>query len=402
MRNWISRGFLTLALITFAGVTIWLNWAVRSEQQFSYLARSFLHGSLGFIEAPSGVWADTTPKGDAHYWPLGPLPAVVLMPFQFIADFWSATFYQGYVQLPLVGVLFVLVFSVARRLQFDIEDATYLGFGFLFSTACLGVAMWPWSWYFSHVIVCVLIFAAILEMTAKRRPLVVGTLFALCLATRFTAALGIIWFVMEVLRAKTSIQTRLRTIVIALVPCAVMCGLLLLYNYFRFGSPFEQGYAGQLVTASAEKGRAIGLFSWQHVPANLYTLLIAGPTPLARPESFVLTFPFVAANPWGMNLFVTGWCFLLLPLANYRDTTSRLLLITAIIVAIPVVFYYAVGFRQFGYRYSLDFLPLLYYLIARDYRQKRATLSRVFKAMLIFSGLWNLYLFSGHFIWHVT
>jgi hypothetical protein len=102
-----------------------------------------------------------------------------------------------------------------------------------------------------------------------------------------------------------------------------------------------------------------------------------------------------------MSLWVTSPCFLYLLGLRHRDGASRLLLLTSIVIAVPMFLYYSVGFRQFGYRYSLDFLPFLYYLLLRNYRQQRGDMTAGFKAVVLGSAVWDLYLFTGHFILRV-
>jgi hypothetical protein len=65
---------------------------------------------------------------------------------------------------------------------------------------------------------------------------------------------------------------------------------------------------------------------------------------------------------------------------------------------LPLLFYYGTGSRQFGYRYALDFIPLLYFMLMRAWREQRGDLSGGFKALLMFSALLNLYLFAAHFV----
>ncbi|HEY6872532.1 MAG TPA: hypothetical protein VI298_07405 [Geobacteraceae bacterium] len=394
MRISVGLVLLLLALVWFLGVTAWLNVGIRNEQQFAFLARSFLHGNLDLIGPALSNLADTSPHHGKYYWPLGPLPAVMLMPFELAATACGTFFYQGYLQPFLVFALMAIIFRIARRTGYDAEDGGYLAFGFAFATAFLGVGLWPWSWYFSQVITCVLVFAAIAEMIGRRRPLVLGILFALALATRATAALGVVWCIGEVLCTRSTWRNKLLSLVAIGFPCLVVLLLLLLYNYARFGNVLDQGYVEQIVPPHGATARAMGIFSLRHLPGNLYYLLLAAPTPVRyNNESIVLAFPFVKANPWGMSLFVTSPCFLYMFGLQYRDTTSRLLLLTVIVIALPILFYYGVGYRQFGYRYSLDFMPLLYFLLLRNYRQQRGNLPAVFKAVLLVSALWNLYLF---------
>jgi len=402
MRGWMGWALLLLMLAGFLGVTVYLNLRVRAEQQFAFLARSFLHGDLAFQEMPGDSWADTSPFGGRYYWPLGPFPAVLLMPFEFLASAFGVFFYQGYLQPLLDLAVLALVFHIARVTGYAIKDSLYLAFGFAFATAFLGVGIWPWSWYFSQVITCMLVFAAIAETIGRRRPWVLGALFALVLATRVTAALGTLWCVGEILRPDSLRRKKLGSLFAIAAPLVVAGVLLLAYNHARFDNALDQGYAEQIIPPHAAAGRALGIVNLRHLPLSLYTLILGTPIPVRRDNvSTVLAFPYIVANPWGMSLFVTSPLFLYLFRLRHRDDTSLLLLLTSFVIAVPILLYYAVGYRQFGYRYALDFLPFLFYLLLRNYRQQRGDLTAGFKAVLLLSAVWNLYLFSGYFVWRV-
>ena len=402
MRVWVGWALLLLALVGFLGVTVFLNVREHHEQQFVFLARSFQHGDMAFQEVPGESWADTSVYRDRYYWPLGPAPAVVLMPFEFAASTFGAFFYQGYLQPLLVLALLGLIYRVARVTGYTSEDSGYLAFGFAFATAFLGVGMWPWSWYFSQVTTCVLLFAAIAEMIGRHRSWVLGVLFALVLATRATAVFGLLWCIGETLGRREPWKKKLGPLVAIVIPVMIVAAMLSAYNYARFHDPFDQGYAEQIIPPHAAAGRALGIVSMQHLPGNLYTLLLAAPNPVRRDDvSPVLAFPYVVANPWGMCIWVTSPLFLYLLGLRHRDDRSLLLLLSSFVIAVPILLYYGIGFRQFGYRYSLDFLPFLYYLLLRNYRHQRGNLTAGFKAVVLLSALWNLYLFAGHFVWRV-
>jgi hypothetical protein len=402
MRMWVGWTVLLLMLLGFLGVTVYLNFKVQTEQQFAFLSRSFLHRNLAFQEVPGDSWADTSPYAERHYWPLGPLPAVVLMPFEFVANAFGAFFYQGYLQPLLVFAVLLIVYRIARVTGYRAEDSAFLAFGFAFATAFLGVGIWPWSWYFSQVITCALVFATIAETIAKRRPWVLGILFALVLATRATAVLGVLWCIGETLSTHISWKKKLGSLVTIVVPILIVAAALIAYNRARFHDGFDQGYAEQIIPSYAAAGRALGIVSVQHLPGNLYTLLLGAPIPVRRDNvSLVLAFPYVVANPWGMSVWVTSPLFVYLLGLRHRDDTSLLLLLCSSVIALPILLYYGIGFRQFGYRYSLDFLPFLYYLLLRNYRQQRGDLTAGFKVVVVLSAMSNLYLFAGHFIWRI-
>jgi AcrR family transcriptional regulator len=252
------------------------------------------------------------------------------------------------------------------------------------------------------VITCLLVFAAIAEMIGKRRAWLLGVLFALVLATRVTAAIGVLWPIGEILRTSEPWRKKLRSVVAIALPILVVAALLMAYNQARFNNAFDQGYAEQIIPPHADASRALGIFSLHHLPGNLYALLLAPPSPVRRDNfSLILTFPYVVNNPWGTSLWVTSPLFLCLIGLRHRDATSQLLLLATLVIAVPILLYYGNGFRQFGYRYSLDFLPFLYYLLLRNYRDQRGDLTVGFKAVIIFSAIWNFYLFAGYFWWHI-
>lgn len=384
-----------VGLMTLAAVT---NLTVISEQQFSYLAGSFLAGELHFVEMP-GSWDDTVPFQGEHYWPLGPLPAVLLMPFVAAAGVLGTVFYQGDLQPFLVLGVVLLCFALARRLGYGRDDALVLALGFTFATAFLGVAMWPWSWYFSQVVAVLLLFAAILELAGRRRCWLLGILFGMLVLTRVTASLGIVWPLLAILFSREAAGRRLHQGAQLLLPYAAFVACLMLYNEARFGNPFEQGYALQNVPPYSKRALAYGILSPIHVPGNLYYLLLAPPAPVLRDGvSRVLAFPWVAANPWGMSILVTSPCLLYLVGLRFDDRTSRLVLVTCAVIAAPILLYYGIGYRQFGYRYALDFLPFLYFLLMRNRQQQRGDLSAGFRRLVVISALVNLYLFAGHYM----
>lgn len=397
--HWLSRigtlwNWASIFLDDIRTTNVW-NW-------FRAVLLFLLSIGLLFWFVRGNSWSDTSPYDARYYWPLGPLPAVVLMPFEFVANAFGSFFYQGYLQPLLVFALLVIVYRIARVEGYEALDSAYLGFGFAFATAFLGVGMWPWSWYFSQVITCVLVFAAIAETIGKRRPWMLGVLFALVLATRVTAALGVLWCIGETLRTRDPWRKKLESLAVIAVPVVLVAGLLIAYNHARFDDAFDQGYAEQIIPPHAAAGREVGIFSPRHLPGNLYTLLLEGPILIRRDNvSMVLAFPYVIANPWGMSVWVTSPLFLYLLGLRPRDGTSRLLLLSSCVIAVPILLYYGIGYRQFGYRYSLDFLPFLYYLLLRNYHQQRGHLTGGFKAVILLSAIWNLYLFAGHFYWHV-
>lgn len=396
-RFWNSLlAFSSLMILLFA---VFLNFSEVGAQQFSYLASSFLQGKTYFLQNP-GSWEDAVFFNSRNYWPLGPFPAVLLMPFVYVFSLLNKFFHQGYLHFFIVLGVFYLVYKIARKVKYAISDSLYLAFAFCFASVFLGVAIWAWSWHFSHVITVFLLFLAIYEYLGKRRYWLIGLILGLIMTTRVTASLFFVFFVLEIiLISKARFFNKANNLFKLLIPYLVSFLLLTNYNFIRFGNFVEQGYGLANLLPPLAKARDYGLFSLIHLPGNLYYFLLSFPLPVFRDNlSHVLKFPYFKANSWGMSIFITSPYYIYLLFLRHKDVLSKTLLLTVFLISLPIFLYFSIGARQFGYRYSLDFLPLLFFLFIRSYRKQYKVLTYRFKILVLITAFTNLYLFLADFI----
>jgi len=373
------------------------NLGLLGNDHFVKLAESFASGHLYFSEEyVSDLLAryDTVQINDKFYWPLGPLPAVLLMPFLFLTKFYSVNL-QGLLNIFLVLATFFIVYRVSKKQGFIENDAIFLAIAFCFASMFMGVALRPSSWYFAHTVTVLFIFIALLEYFSKKRLWIIGILFGLIALTRMTATIGIIFFILDIfLNAKDSFRIKFDKLVKLLLPFALLVMILLFYNYARFNNFFEQGYTNQILIEAHTKARSYGILSIKHLPGNLYYALLSVPEPVFKDQiSHVLTFPFIKSNWWGMSIFVTSPYLLCLFFMKLKDRLSKLLLITVFLVAVPLFLYYGIGYVQFGYRYALDFMPFLFLLFIKNYYDIKGKLTFNIKSVLLASLVFNMYLF---------
>jgi hypothetical protein len=393
--------YLVLVIVFFFSLIAIFNLTVTHNQQFSYLADAFLHGKLGFLEPPGDSgWYDTVAYNGEHYWPLGPFPAVVLIPFVFLGRLFGQLFLQGWLQLILTLGIFYSIHRIARHLNYSRYDASIWAFTFTFATAYLGVSILPWASLYAHVVVTFLLFWVLLEYTGQKRYWLIGILLAGALTTRLTAGLVVVYFLAEIVFIeKWTWNRKFRSVAQLLLPMVIGFALVSLYNYARFGSFSEIGYTLQEIPAFLNRTRAYGLFSLAHVPGNLYFFLINGPSAVMVGDgSQVLRFPFMQGDALGMSVFITSPVFLYLFMLRYPGRRPWLMFATALVVAIPVFLYYGVGFKQLGYRYALDFLPLVFFVLMQHYGPQKGHLSRGFRVLVVMSALLNLYWFITIFM----
>ncbi len=381
---------LLMIIVTYSIVS-------RAGEQFSELAWAFLHGHLSFLTPIGGIGQDPVLYHGKIYWDDGPFPSIVLMPFVGALSLFHLFFYQGYLQwLLILGVVY-FVFRLARVLRYSKEDSLVLMLGFTLGSVFMGVAGLSSSWLFAQVLTTLLLFGALYEFYTRRRWWLLGLLCGCILMTRITAAAILLFFALELWRQrdKNGAQKRLKPLLQLVLPVVVAAGLLGLYNFLRFHSPFNNGNAYQLISNDSAEARSLGLFGLVHVPTNLYSALLRGPVTVLRSHtSWSLKFPYIQNNPYGMSIFITSPYLLSLFFAKWRsfDRQARYLLATVLLCSLVVFSYYGIGIYQFGYRYSLDFLPELFVLFMLVYRKNHDRLSSGMKLVLLGSGITNFYL----------
>lgn len=133
------------------------------------------------------------------------------------------------------------------------------------------------------------------------------------------------------------------------------------YNYAKFHNPFETGlryHKGNIrYHAAIEKDM---LFSPIYVPHNMYYFFLNIPR-------FSLHRPYVLPDKEGNSIFFIYPCIVLLfyipkKILSQKDTNVFLQLVGIVIFATFsfLLFYFATGWVQFGMRYFLDIVPLIY------------------------------------------
>ncbi len=378
--------FLIIFIISFVG---------RPSQQFSELAQAFVHGQTNFLHSIGTYGQDPVLWHGKIYWDEGPLPALVLVPFVALFDLFHATFMQGYIDwFFILGVLF-FVYKLARILGYSKEDSAVLTFGFALGSVFIGVAVVSSSWLFAQVITTFLLFWSLYEYFTRKRLWLLGTICGMILLTRGTAVLIIVFFGLELWHNIKSKPHKLPGFLALGLPVAIAVALIGLYNFIRFHNPFDGGYNHQLLLSSSAESRSLGIFSPIHIPTNFYSAFLRAPLPdLRTTTSWTLKFPYIKNNPYGMSIFITSPYLLYLFINKWRelDLRSKHLAIAILISTLAVFSYYGLGIEQFGYRYSLDFLPEVFLLFMILYRKKHKSISKGMKTLLLGSGIFNFLL----------
>lgn len=347
------------------------------------LSQRFLEGkvSMSIHKLPP---RDISNYFENYYVYFGPLSSLMLMPVVLI--FGEKT-PQVLIGIFSMIVSFGAVYFISLKFKFSKVDSLWLSLFFVFSTVLFSSSVINITAYQVEALGVPFILLAICAYLYKRNAFLIGICIGLALLTRFTLMLAVSYFFFEMLQKRFT----LKQFLILLIPVILAVGLLGAYNNRRFHSVLETGYKYNISKASdsLSKNHAYGEVNIIHLSGNLYSFLIMSPEPLFQKgnDGFALRFPYMKANPWGIAIWFTSPLFLLLLLQFKKSKYTISASLTTVLLSVPVLFWYSIGYAQFGYRYALDFLPFLFLILIPCLSPK---LTKVAIALIVLGILFNL------------
>ncbi len=351
---------------------LFTNIFLQSEYHFVVLAQTFISGHLDIQTLP--YVSDFAQFNGRYFSPLGPFPAIVVAPFLIILKSYPT---ESPLKIPLMLINLFLIFQISKILTNDRTKAMLLAIFYIFGSILTPVEVYPFSTYFSQLIVTTLLLYAIWEFLNHKRYFLIGTAVALSFLTRGTTIFASLFFLMFLFKKPINI----RSLVLFVLPILISICLFFSYNYLRFGSIFESGYRYQFINQKLEARRNIGIFSIHHVPENLYALFLKLP-------NFNTRFPFFKPDNMGMSIFIMSPILFLLIKIKFKEIYVKEAALTTLLILLPILLYYGIGFKQIGFRYALDFFPFILIMLAQI--TKKMQVSTI--AFLVFLGVFITFL----------
>jgi hypothetical protein len=347
---------------------------------FALQAEAWLNGRLD-LGGPPPAYAgmnDFSRFDGRWFVPFPPFPAVVLLPSVLLSGSAEAT-RDGRIFVLLAGlapaVLFLALEKLRRLERSPRSERQNVGLALLFAFGSVYFfsAEQGTVWYAAHVVAAALAALYLLFALDAERPILAGLVLALGFATRTPLLFAMPLFVSELWRRclpsdfctldapRESLmlldrRAFARGLGLFLAPIALVLLLTFWHNQARFGDPLEVGYRYLEVVwrARIEKW---GLFSFHYLGRNLAVVLTSLPW-LGDPSV-----PFrVSAH--GLALWLTTPAYLWVLWPKVRRAPHLALVVTAVAVALPTLFYQNTGWVQFGYRFSNDYAVFLFALVA--------------------------------------
>lgn len=369
---------------------------IQSGQHFVLLAESFLNGKLYFLQMDKMGLVDLVKVNGHYYWPLEPFPSILIIPFVLLSKVIGFQFYQGHLHIFIIAGIFWLCYRLGLKFRFSISDSLFLAFAFCFSSTFLYIVLDSRAWYFSHAISVFFAFLSLHEYYKnKKRWFLIGIFTGFLFATRFTSGLIVLFFILIIgFSNHLARRVKLKSISKLLIPVAVILLLLGLYNKARFGSFFDTGYSRPIIFPESQRlmEETYGLFGLNNIITNFYWYFLAPLFPVVESGTYHLIFPYFYVNPVGLSLFITSPVFLLVLKKTWTTSEQKFIWITSLTILFVLLTFYASGYYQFGPRYFLDVLPLLYISLMYSFKKRKIYLHH--KTLIIVSFLVNLYLIT--------
>ena len=359
--GWVALVTLVYGLATIA--TAQVNTG-RVGLGMTIATNLLLHGQASIGYLPGATDTVTSDGQTYHVMSLGPiLPYLVFVPFGGLgeASRWIVSFIFGVMAASLAWPLGG-VFGLAGRAR--LWFAVLVAFG----TLVFPLSVRGNDYFLAHAQAMAATMLALIEWQGRRRPWAVAGALALAALARPTVLLALLPLGAWLLWTGRS---RGRALVELAVPVGLVALVTGAWNFARFGSPLETGYAlATLTNPVLIAARRQGTFSWRHIGPNLATLVGAG-------FGVQAAFPWLVPSAWGQSILLTTPALLVGIGAPWRDATVRVMAIAAGLITLALLAYYGgAGFHTYGYRYFLDATPFLLALVAAAMRRRFGALEQ--------------------------
>ncbi len=351
---------------------------------FIQLADRIIHGKLWFDHDVRHY--DFAQVGNKYYVVQPPFPALLLTP---IVAIFGTGIPQNIVSIMLGGCVSAVVYGIVRRQNFPYIISIGISFLFAFGTLMWYVCVVGSTWYFAHVVAVLFMLLAIYEGLGKGRGIVVGLLWGAAFFTRLPTLLGVPFIAALTWYAHTIKQDRFRQLILLGLGFGLFFFTDIAYNFYRYDTPFDISHQYWYEREVAARGVYTiqefehGPFSLRYIPRHLKVMFLKLPPKIKD-------FPYYKPSQIGMALWAV-MPFLIFSLwAPLRDWRVRTAWICVAAIALATMRFAGIGQSQFGYRFALDYLPILFFLFLLGIRGKPRIWHYIFAILSIIINAWGV------------
>jgi hypothetical protein len=353
------------------------------QHHFDYtfrVAESLLHARIGLAEQPPG-WLNEFVPHEGRFHSVFPLGSVVTMiPFALLKVLGLVTAMPGRFIVALIAAGITYLSSlISAKYTATVGRRMLMVAGIPFGT-------WLWTnltmasaWQLALGFAMLGQLGAIFYAAFEKRPVLAGAFFALGFGNRTEVLLTapiLIWLLVRKNpghNAGTTAPPRAAgsTSAWSIVGFCVFPFLVgvatLLYNYVRFASPLDFGYA-RIPGVLNEPWYHDGIFSTAYIPRQAYEMLL-------KPWSRLGHAPFLVPNGLSASVLCSSPFLMFVLRPGHRDRALKYVAWAAICALTLVLWLHGnSGGWQFGYRYAIVLLPWILMVLLESSPQELSRL----------------------------
>ena len=315
---------------------------------FTRLATSFLSGKYFLTEKPTWL-TELVPSDDGskYFVVYPPMPTIISMPFQLL---FKDRFQQQYLAHALGAGIVILISLISWKIKKDLKLVLWSGL-----LAGLGNIIWYLSssgssWYLGQVSAAFFMSVAISGALKKRGAFLIGIFVGAAFLSRLHTILCFP-LIFYLLFDKKFWLKRLFYLTAGIAPFVLFN---FYYNFVRFGTIFDQAYfiLPRILNETMSPWFIHGVLNISYIPNNLKTLFWSFPRILKG-------FPFIQPSWNGLAIWITTPAFIYALRSNIKEKLTQISWTSILLILLVVVSHGGNGFSQFGYRFAVDFYPIL-------------------------------------------
>ncbi len=327
----------------------------------------------------------------------GPLPAVLMIPFVVIyGNQLNDVVFTIVIAALNCALMYEIIIRLTAKNHFLPSDgngsksaasalvcALLLGFGSVhFYVGATGTV-----WHTAQIVTLFFVLLAVNESLGKSRPWLMGLFAALPILSRPSVFAALPFFLL-ILARDTLFERKSKVFLKRLSQFAApYFGVAIVQsslNLARFGNSLDFGFTYMRHAPNLmEDLRTYGQFSLHYLPQNATVVFL---------KFFTISsqFPWLKVPLIGMGVFLVSPLLLYMvkaiPWHSWKtlftghgiqflreEVVSVGAFLAFVSILLPLLFFFNTGWKQFGYRYSLDFIPFLVILAANGMRHRVTT-----------------------------
>lgn len=343
---------------------------ITQKPYYNYLTESFLKGKI-YVDSPYTYDLSIFNNHKYMYW--GPAPVLVVLPFYII---WGIKASDTLYTL-IVGSLNVIIFYILLREFNKYFHIKYNGWinsliliSFALSSPNFYLSLQGRIWHTNIVIatfyLLLYLFTLFKFLNQKRKSFyfVLSLIFfSLAWLSRYTLVfygMLLIYPILLIYKNKIYFHKILKLSVGIL---GFSVAIFLSYNFARFNNPIETGYKYQIGNERYnETFQKNNIFSLKNIPHNFSVYFLT-------PAFIYLQKPFIWYSDEGNSIFsvypLTLYLFFLSKPLKFKNNIKYFLILSFLVLFLNIFILMVnlgTGWVQFGLRYVMDIIPLLFIL----------------------------------------